>query len=222
MVPKIRLSLKRFFQPLLSIMASPAPRSIFRDVPVDITMYEHLVIASALSCSPNSLDLNPENYTIIELRIYKSKSSPFHEFLVAVVTSPDSSRTILLRLERTRPRPTVRDIEVQQESSPENQAVTSALRDACQESIDDGVTPQNAPPYLDDDEGNHCNGSVESNRPSQIVSTNIELLLTLNSSTSNFQQASACAAASSSSESIPGSIKLITETDSRGMITTIP
>ena len=58
MVPKLRLSLKRFFQPLLSIMASPAPRSIFRDVLVDITMYEHLVIASALSCSPNSLVLN--------------------------------------------------------------------------------------------------------------------------------------------------------------------
>ena len=122
MVSKIKSSLKRFFQPLLNVMASPAPRSIFSNVPVDITMYEHLVIASALSSSPNSLEsLNPDNYTVEELRIYKSKNNPFHEFLVAVVTSPNSSRTILLRLERTRPRPTDRDIEVQQESSPENQ-----------------------------------------------------------------------------------------------------
>jgi len=220
MVSKIGSSLKRFFQPLLNIMASPAPRSIFSDMPVDITMYEHLVIASALSSSPNSFDLNPENYTVIELRIYKSKSSPFHEFLVAVVTRPESSRTILLRLEHTHPRPTDRDIEVQQESSPENQAVASALRDACQESIDDRVTPQNTPPDLDDDERNHCNGTVESNRSSQIVSTNIEPLLTRNSSTSIFQRASACA--SSSSESISESVKLVTGTESRDIITMIP
>ena len=133
---------------------------------------------------------------------------------MAVVTSPDSSRTILLRLKRTCLRPADRDIEGQQESSPENQAVASALRDPC----NDHVTPQNAPPDLDDDEGNHCNGSVESNRPSQIVSPNIKPLSTLNSSTGIFQQASAYAAASSSSESI----KMISGTESRGMITTIP
>jgi len=219
MLSKIKSSLKRFFQPLLNIMASPAPRSLFSNGPIDITMYEHHIIASALSSSRNCLDLNSENYTAIELRIYKSKSSPFHEFLVAVITSRDSSRTILLRLERTRPRPTDRDIEGQQESSPENRAVASALQDACQESIDDRVMPQNAPPDLDDDEGNHCNGGVESNRPSQIVSTNIEPPSTWNSFTSIFQQASA--GASSSSESISESIKLITGTESRDIVTMV-
>jgi hypothetical protein len=223
MVPKIRSGLKRFFQPLLNIIASPAPPSIFSNMPVEITMYEHLVTASALSSPLNSLDLNPNNYSVIELRIYRSKSSPFHECLVAVVTSPGSYRTIFLRLERTRTRRTDRYIEGQQESSPVNQAVASALRDACQESINDRVTLQDTPPELDDEEGNYCNGIMKSNHPSPIVSTNIEPpLSTQNSSTGIFQQASACAAASSSSESIPGSIKLITETESRDMITTVP
>jgi len=83
----------------------------------------------------------------------------------------------------------------------------------CRMLVRNPSTPQNAPPDLDDDEGNHCNGGVESNRPSQIVSTNIEPLSTWNSSTSIFQQASA--GASSSSESISKSIKLITGTESR-------
>ena len=91
MVPKIRLSLKRFFQLLLSIMASPAPRSIFRDVPIDITMYEHLVIASALSCSPNSI------LKIIPLSSYgytnpkAARSTNFWLLLSPALTHPEQS-----------------------------------------------------------------------------------------------------------------------------------
>ncbi|PPQ97439.1 hypothetical protein CVT26_002849 [Gymnopilus dilepis] len=129
-------------QPLFDFMTLNAPETLFPQQPMPVESYEAIVAGTNVL---NGKDKEAaKNYFVKEIRLYKCKSHPYHEYLIIEVTYRNHSPSAFLRVERTRTQPEEATEEEFFKRLPRPLAETfrAALKDAQPENTDDSTVEE--------------------------------------------------------------------------------
>ncbi|KAF8880909.1 hypothetical protein CPB84DRAFT_259687 [Gymnopilus junonius] len=138
---RFKYLISSLLRPLIIIMAPEPSSSLFPPYPLSVTAYESLVSGSYIfrKDQPNE---NAEHFRVKEVRLYKCRSHPFHEYVIAHVSSPNI-KSAYLRLERTRVKPKEEDTTEEDFLS---RLPNTALADAFKEAISEAEESENFAP----------------------------------------------------------------------------
>ncbi|PPQ97440.1 hypothetical protein CVT26_002850 [Gymnopilus dilepis] len=93
----------RLLQPLFDYMAPTVTETLFPQVPTPVKSYVSSVFGTYIMDGEEHEVA--KHYTVKEIRLYKCRKHPFHEYIIARVNYQNRNHSYYLRIERTRSRP---------------------------------------------------------------------------------------------------------------------